>query len=153
MIDFNIGFTGARTGMTQIQKTMVTTLLKNYEGLINVSALRCHHGDCVGSDEQFHDLAYAVANTLIMVYPSTDEKLRAFCFGKKPHPPGRVFESAPKPYLTRNRDIVKASQFLIACPNGKEQLRSGTWSTIRYARKKQKLGIIIYPEGTTETMT
>ena len=41
----------------------------------------------------------------------------------------------PKPYLDRNRDIVDACEVLLATPDGPERLRSGTWSTVRYARK------------------
>ena len=42
-----------------------------------------------------------------------------------------------KSYLHRNIDIIKNSSLLIACPvdKNKEELRSGTWSTIRQARK------------------
>lgn len=42
-----------------------------------------------------------------------------------------------KSYLNRNKDIIDQSDFLIACPQDKEQevLRSGTWSTIRNAKK------------------
>jgi len=49
-----------------------------------------------------------------------------------------------KTYLERNLDIVKNSSLLIACPinKNKEELRSGTWSTIRKARK-HKLTIYI----------
>ena len=40
---------------------------------------------------------------------------------------------------TRNKDIVNSCDILIACPeNDKEVIRSGTWSTIRYAKKINK---------------
>jgi hypothetical protein len=39
-------------------------------------------------------------------------------------------------YLQRNKDIVNNCNYLIACPySNKEQLSSGVWSTIRYAKK------------------
>ena len=43
-----------------------------------------------------------------------------------------------KIYLQRNLDIIKNSNILIACPinKNKEELRSGTWSTIRQAKKQ-----------------
>jgi hypothetical protein len=45
----------------------------------------------------------------------------------------------PKPFLDRNKDIVNSCDILIACPeNDIEVLRSGTWSTIRYAKKINK---------------
>ena len=54
-----------------------------------------------------------------------------------------------KEYLQRNKDVVDSSDTLVAFPRTyEEQLRSGTWSTIRYARKKNKTIVIIYPNGT-----
>ena len=44
-----------------------------------------------------------------------------------------------KPYLERNRNIVDNTTMLVAFPNNnKELLKSGTWSTIRYAKKRNK---------------
>jgi len=42
-----------------------------------------------------------------------------------------------EPYLKRNLNIIKNSSILIACPidKNREDLRSGSWSTIRKARK------------------
>jgi len=53
-----------------------------------------------------------------------------------------------RPPLTRNHDIVDCTELLIACPKSmKEELRSGTWATVRYARKLERPVIIIYPNG------
>ncbi len=61
----------------------------------------------------------------------------------------RVLES--KPYLERNRDIVDASEVLIACPSTREEvMRSGTWATVRYARKKGMKITLIFRDGTCE---
>jgi hypothetical protein len=77
-----------------------------------------------------------------------DAKLRAWCGGDV------VLE--PLPYLTRNQHIVKAVEtfpvrLLIAAPHQVEEVtRSGTWSTIRYARRS-RVGIpiaIVQPDGT-----
>jgi hypothetical protein len=49
-----------------------------------------------------------------------------------------------KDNLTRNRDIVDTASMLIAAPEGNaERLRSGTWATVRYARKAKKKVIIL----------
>jgi predicted Rossmann fold nucleotide-binding protein DprA/Smf involved in DNA uptake len=58
-------------------------------------------------------------------------------------------ESLPvREYISRNRDIVDASQEIIATPGEfEEQLRSGTWSTIRYARKTGKRVLVVLPDG------
>jgi hypothetical protein len=55
----------------------------------------------------------------------------------------------PRAFLTRNRLIVDLADELLAAPAGfGEELRSGTWATIRYARKRHKLTRIFWPDGT-----
>ena len=45
----------------------------------------------------------------------------------------------PKKYLDRNKSIVDKTDILIAFPSTNEEvIRSGTWSTIRYAKNKGK---------------
>lgn len=57
-------------------------------------------------------------------------------------------EREEKPPLIRNKDIVNESDILIAAPNSfKELLGSGTWATVRYARKNNKKIYIIYLDG------
>lgn len=67
---------------------------------------------------------------------------RAFC-------KGAVVTYKPEPYLDRNHYMVDRCNLLIACPEGIEALRSGTWATVRYARKRPRNHLIIYPDGTT----
>src|SRR5262245_41796084 len=51
-------------------------------------------------------------------------------------------------YLVRNRDIVEETDLLIAAPaNAVEHLQSGTWCTVRYARRSGRHSII-RPDGT-----
>ena len=53
------------------------------------------------------------------------------------------------PPLVRNHKIVGAVHLLIATPKtDKEELRSGTWATIRYAKKVRLSTCIVYPDGT-----
>jgi predicted Rossmann fold nucleotide-binding protein DprA/Smf involved in DNA uptake len=67
----------------------------------------------------------------IIIHPPTDNKLRAYCKSDN--------YTQPKSYLERNKDIVNSCEQLIACPlTQEEELRSGTWATIRYARKTNK---------------
>jgi hypothetical protein len=52
----------------------------------------------------------------------------------------------PRPYLKRNHDIVSACELLIATPKGhREQRRSGTWATIRFAGRNGVEVLIIEP--------
>ena len=129
----NIGFTGTRKGMTKQQGNKVVMLLGNFE----VTSIR--HGDCVGADEQFHELAQTIGIKTIYIHPPTDGKHRAWLFAD--------FMAEEKDYLTRNKAIVDNCDRMIATPEGEEHLRSGTWSTIRYARKKGKQVTIIFPNG------
>lgn len=96
-----------------------------------------HHGDCVGADAEFHDIAWGMC--FIIVHPPIEDMYRAFCIA-----PDKTLE--PRPYLARNKDIVNQSDILIAAPNTLvEEWRSGTWSTVRYARKMGKPVIILDP--------
>jgi hypothetical protein len=94
------------------------------------------HGDCVGADAQAHAMAKA-DGFRVVIHPPSDDSKRAFCQGDA--------VLAPPPYLVRNRRIVDASGVLVATPQGDEELRSGTWSTVRYARKIRRAIKIIAP--------
>ena len=129
-----IGFTGTRKGLTQSQK------LKLIETLEKLHPSHVYHGDCIGADTEFHNICEDLAYT-ISICPPTDTKLRSFL---QPTENGIVFKE--KPYLSRNKDIVDFSDIVIVCPETKEEkLRSGTWSTWRYAKKKEKQIILILP--------
>lgn len=99
-----------------------------------------HHGDCVGSDSMAHELA-SLRGFDIVVHPPTDPKHRAHRIGD--------VEEDPRPYLERNHAIVDAVSTMIATPDGEERLRSGTWATVRYARKRKRAIYIVFPAGNT----
>lgn len=126
-----IGFTGNRYGLNSNQKEEIKKILNSFTSII------ISHGDCVGADTDFHKLCmdyrkeHPDKTMIIHIYPPDNASLRAFNDGDVVFP--------TKPYLKRNMDILKNSSILIACPvdKNKEQLRSGTWSTMRKARKRQ----------------
>lgn len=124
------GFTGTRTGLTEYQKNEIIKILQ--KDLSENIEIEVHHGDCVGSDTDFHNICFQLSqNIKIIIHPPIDNKLRSFCKSNN--------INSPKDYLDRNRDIVNESDLLIACPVSKnEELRSGTWYTIRYAKKINK---------------
>lgn len=133
----NVGFTGTQIGMTDEQKKAFKRLIAEIEPTI------FRHGDCIGADEQAHRRVRKYTSAQIIVHPPDNATKRAFCEADK--------VLAVKPYLNRNHDIVDGSDLLIATPGErKEQLRSGTWATIRYARSKRKPICIIWPDGSTE---
>ncbi len=131
-----IGFTGTRNGMTTAQKETVKILLSSIK-----SIEEAHHGDCVGADADFHKIAEENKIALIG-HPASDVGgKRAYCSFLKVLP--------AKPPLDRNRDIVAASDILIATPKeSHEVLRSGTWATIRYGKAAKKQVFVIAPDGT-----
>lgn len=142
MPSMKIGFTGTQKGMTNHQKarlvTVLTALFPDGAGANDrYIASQFHHGDCIGADWE----AASIARTFgfwIVGWPPTDPSKRGWFTSDNEH--------IPAPYLERNRSIVDATERLIACPKENEEtLRSGTWATIRYARKKNKPIDIIWP--------
>ena len=134
-----IGFTGARIGMTRLQRQMLETLLYMYP------PDEVDHGDCIGADEEFHNIVRKMfgKDVTIIGHPPTNPKYRAFCIFDEIFP--------ERPYLERNRDIVDSSKFLLGAPYSKSSvLRSGTWSTIRYAKSILRPHIIIFGDGTVQ---
>ena len=107
--------------------------------------LEAHHGDSVGADAQFH-AACQELGIPVVIHPSKDQKDRAHCQGAKvTHPPVEFAEQSVS--------IVHLCQFLLAAPNGFREKRrgSGTWMTVRAARKAQKTIVFCYPDGSRET--
>lgn len=128
-----IGFTGTRQGMTGEQTRALREMLSLHPDAV------FHHGDCAGADEQAHDIAVSLGCSVV-IHPPLDNKQRAF----KSAPRTR----APKPYLGRNKAIVRETELLIAAPaDAMEQHRSGTWPTVRYARQMGRPVRIILPDG------
>lgn len=128
------GFTGTRSGLSVEQKLNLEQLLKDD---IKNEDVEFHHGDCVGADKDAHDICEKISSAIkIVIHPPSDIKLRAFC---KSNNIERDY-----PYHERNKNIVNKANTLIACPySNKEILRSGVWSTIRYARK-HNINVIIF---------
>src|SRR5262245_51409660 len=134
-----IGFTGTQGGMTKAQKYRLADELAGVQR-VSGGDWSFHHGDCIGADEEAHVIAGSLGAE-IWLHPPINDKKRAHCT------PCKV-RLAPMKYLHRNRAIAVACTVLIAAPKGPEELRSGTWSTVRYARQLKKTIRIIMPDGT-----
>ena len=133
-----IGFSGTRKGMSEEQIIAFIDTIRDIDTKNTITEF--HHGDCIGSDEQAHNIVAKDLNYCnIYVHSPIDNKKRAYCSGFV------CFE--PEGYLKRNKIIVDVCDLLIAAPLTDEIKRSGTWSTIRYARKKKKSVIIITRDG------
>lgn len=139
----NVGFTGTQVGMTKEQKSKFIECLRYATDANNDDEF--HHGDCIGSDEQASKIAHDFGLKVVL-HPPVNRKKRAFCKYDK--------IKIAKPYLVRNRDIVNDTDILFATPKEEyEVLRSGTWSTIRYALKVGKRVLVFYPSGVMEEMS
>lgn len=135
-----IGFSGTRMGMTKVQKKSFLDIITGDGDLYPTTFI---HGGAEGSDEQAHDIVETnFENCCIEIYP-TYHRARYWEENtqyKIVHP--------PKPPLVRNEIIAQRCELLIAISATEgEVLRSGTWSTVRYARKHKKKIFIIYPSG------
>lgn len=121
-----IGFTGTRKpGMSLRQRKMFVDLIHAFTG---VDTVEFHHGDAIGADTEADKIARSFG-CKIVIHPPLDPKYQAFCA----RPEDVVM--APDEYMSRNHHIVDQTEFIIATPRtSKEELRSGTWACIRYAR-------------------
>lgn len=130
-----LGFTGTRNEPTDAQLDWLWREMAAYREL--------HHGACVGADYCAHQAA-SETGIPVIVHPPTNDRLRMR------YDPAATWLPA-KPYLVRNRDIVDATDELIAIPDGPERQQSGTWSTVRYAVNLKRYVRICYPDGRVET--
>ena len=107
-----IGFTGTRKGMSEAQRAQLHAVI-DWLWIGRRDDREFRHGAAIGADLQAVDIASRWANAAIVAHPANGQP------------------------LARNRAIVAASDILIAAPESDtEQLRSGTWATVRYARRK-----------------
>lgn len=130
----SLGFTGTRNEPTEAQKNWLWHEIHAYREL--------HHGACVGADYLAHQAALS-AGIPIVIHPPINGRLRMR------YDPVATWLPA-KNYLERNRDIVDATDEIIALPDGPERQQSGTWATVRHAVKLGRLVTICYPDGRVE---
>lgn len=135
-----VGFTGTRMGMKSAQALAVSHLCSSW--LIHDA----HHGLCRGADDEFHwiirDLAIG-PSVVIHGHPPIDRRNVA-----RVHTWANCNVMYPdKLFGVRDKDIVMAADRMIATPYCPEIVRSGTWMTIRMARKQSKPLWIVMPDG------
>lgn len=133
----HVGFTGTRQGMNDYQKAALRKAMEaaTLDGIENI----LHHGDCKGADAEAHAIAVDLGWDII-IHPPTRRVMRAYCGD------GAII-LPPLDYLPRDEAIVNASRFIFAAPkSNEEEKRSGTWYTVRYARKMGKRVILLNRE-------
>lgn len=137
-MDLHVGFTGSSDGLSPAQVSALTLVCQTIDQS-HPGKIIAHHGDCIEGDQTFHDIARSLG-WWIVGHPPINSYKRAFCQFDEVRALGE--------YLVRNKAIVSESVRMIACPKGLlEELRSGTWSTIRYTRKLGRPLQIVYPDG------
>jgi hypothetical protein len=137
-----IGFTGTRLKMNPLQRRILIDLLgsdprfENDEDADEIYEF--HHGDCVGADRQAFQVARDLGWTTFS-HPGIG--------GMRAGTPSDVILT-PKPLLERDKDIAEVCDYLMATPHTEVEVRrSGTWTTVRYARSLGKPILIILPSG------
>lgn len=133
-----VSFTGSMYGMTRWQARQLADWFREHRNRMMIFS----HGCCIGADIEAHSLAREICGSalFIAVFPST-AKTRA------PIPEDSDHVAEPRPPLERNPDIVNVGHdMLLATPKEMhEVLRSGTWATIRYARKMKIPYKVLWP--------
>jgi len=123
-----IGFTGTRRGMTSAQRAELTRYLGE------LAPVELHHGGAIGADAECHEIAQALGVPKIVVHPSILPDQSAEM--RLEHARSMVTVRPPTKPLRRNREIAREADVLIAAPATAEEVeRSGTWSTVRFARR------------------
>ena len=123
-----LAFTGTCKGMSENQKKQLINRLETFQKL--GYEFEWHHGCCVGADVEFDGIVRHFKSSGYL-HPSNIHKTTIDCFELE----DVLYLSLPP--IVRNHIMVDVSDTLIAAPDSDtEKLRSGTWATVRYARKK-----------------
>jgi hypothetical protein len=126
-----VGFTGTHNGMQAVQlKALVDKLVfLKEEGFDEF-----HHGWCIGSDEQAAIAAKSIGYRIV-AHPGLAKDPKNMLYRSEWNENDEVREA--KPFINRDHDIVDETEIMLATPlTWEEQTRSGTWTTIRYAKKQ-----------------
>ena len=125
-----VGFTGSQYGTDMLQEGRLVHRLTELRPSCLV------HGGCIGADDRA-DYHAAKLGILRVIFPSTVVAKRVKDYVFRSREGSQCIIMPPMPPLERNHYIVDSVQHLLACPRQRhEVLRSGTWATVRYARKK-----------------
>lgn len=135
----HVGYSGTSRGMTDNQLNRLRDLMTEIKSR-TTGPHWLHHGDCVGGDAQAHRIARQLS-FYIYLHPPLVQTHRAFCDWDQRDP--------AMDFLVRDDEITRWSHGgLIAAPRqATEVLRSGTWTTVRYALKRGRSVTVIAPSG------
>lgn len=148
-----IGFTGTRLGMSIAQREKVEEYMTHWAEVID-DLIIARQGCCVGSDEDFTRICNKIGYPPIalVAHPPVKTEYLSIRAQTLSH-----YVKRARGYLSRDRDIVDASDLLIATPAEHEDTvgpnrrrTSGTWYTITYAQSHVTPVYIVYPDGSVK---
>jgi len=133
----HLGFTGTKKGIGSDQRKALQGALAIFR---EKGYLWMHNGDCIGADATAA-LLWRRVKGKIYLHPPIKTRFRANLVAD--------ISCEPLDYLARDRHIAESSEVLVATPSGFfEEVRSGTWTTVRYARKLRRHIFLVFPDGT-----
>lgn len=138
-----LGVTGTRYGLSRGQSEALAAWLYDH----GPGASELHHGCARGADSAIALAARGLLPGLwIVAHPGDDP--RWTCEAAKR---ASSLVLPEKANLERNADIVQACSVLAACPRTDyEERRSGTWATVRRARRAGRRLVVFCPDGRVE---
>jgi hypothetical protein len=133
-----VGFTGTHKGARLAELEALSAKL---QALKEAGFDEFHHGMCIGADEQAARIA-KVIGFRVVAHPGLAKDPTNLMYRSEWDGNDEVREA--KPFIERDHDIVDETEIMLATPlTHEETIRSGTWTTVRYARKQGRV------EGTT----
>jgi hypothetical protein len=144
-MDRKVGFTGTSAGARPEQLREVEEHLAKLreEGFDEF-----HHGLCIGADEQAARIASKLGYRVV-AHPGLANDPTNLEYRSEFAQNDEVLEA--KPFIDRDRDIVDVTEHIVATPRTRideTPSLSGTWATVRYARKREKPVCLILPACT-----
>jgi hypothetical protein len=129
-----VGFTGTQKGA---QPTQLVAAEERLRQLREEGFDEFHHGACIGADEQVAKIAKSLGFKVV-AHPGLAKDPTNMQFRSDWNGNHEVLEA--KPFIERDHDIVDVTETMLATPlTYEEQARSGTWTTVRYAKKQGRV--------------
>ena len=140
---YKVGFTGTSKGASKDQLGELEAKLKKVLEEHPDYTVELHHGACIGADTQAAIIAKRLGYRVV-AHPGTPKDPTNMMYRSEWTGNDEVREA--KPFIERDHDIVDETERMLATPLTRvEQTRSGTWTTVRYARKMDRQIDLILP--------
>lgn len=135
-----LGVTGTRNEPTREQRNSIRDIIDRYS-----FRSKMHHGCCVGVDAYITVLCRLRSWTIVAHPPINRAYFSSISYNSSD------IKLQDEEYLVRNQIIVIDTNMLLAVPETEEEVvRSGTWSTVRFARTLAHPILIVWPSGRIE---